>query len=196
MTFEAALATVKTVGAGQGVSYAHAYTTSTRTVLGVVPVGYADGIPRHASGGDGHPGAPVHVGGRRVPIAGRVCMDQVVLDLGPGAAEQPGDRVVLFGTGADGGPTAEDWARSAGTISYEIVTRLGARVPRVHVDSEQAADGAADGTSPTGASAAAGGRTAPEAGGAPPPPPGSTVPVTAVPATAGPVATEPARAGR
>lgn len=195
MTFEAQLATVKTVGAGQGVSYAHAYTTSTRTVLGVVPVGYADGIPRHASGGPAHPGAPVLVGGRRVPIAGRVCMDQVVLDLGPGAGEQPGDRVVLFGAGADGGPTAEDWARSAGTISYEIVTRLGARVPRVHVDSEQAVDGAADGTALAAAAPASSGvsgeRTMLDAGVAPPPPRTS-----AVPGTAAPVTTEPARAGR
>jgi alanine racemase len=61
-------------------------------------------------------------------------MDQVMVDLGPGATEVAGDRVVLFGTGADGGPTAQDWADAAGTISYEIVTRLGARVPRVYVD--------------------------------------------------------------
>jgi alanine racemase len=145
MTFEAELATVKTVGAGQGVSYAHAYTTSERTVLAVVPVGYADGVPRHASGSADHPGGPVLVGGRRVRVAGRVCMDQVVLDLGPDAREQPGDRVELFGTGAHGGPTAEDWARCAGTIGYEIVTRLGARVPRVHVDSEVPPRPAADG---------------------------------------------------
>jgi alanine racemase len=136
MTLEAELATVKTVGAGQGVSYGHAYVTAGETVLGVVPLGYADGIPRHASGSTGHPGGPVLVGGRRLGIAGRVCMDQFVLDLGPGALEVAGDRVELFGTGVDGGPTAEDWARSAGTISYEIVTRLGSRVPRVHVDSE------------------------------------------------------------
>jgi alanine racemase len=136
MTLEAELATVKTVGAGQGVSYGHAYVTAGETVLGVVPLGYADGIPRHASGSTGHPGGPVLVGGRRLGIAGRVCMDQFVLDVGPGALEVAGDRVELFGTGVDGGPTAEDWARSAGTISYEIVTRLGSRVPRVHVDSE------------------------------------------------------------
>lgn len=136
MTFEAELANVKRVGSGQGVSYAHAYTTPCSTVLGVVPVGYGDGVPRHASGSAERPGAPVLVGGRRVPIAGRVCMDQVVLDLGPDARERAGDRVELFGTGAGGGPTAEDWARAAGTISYEIVTRLGARVPRVHVDRE------------------------------------------------------------
>jgi alanine racemase len=136
MTLEAELVTVKTVPAGQGVSYAHAYVTPSETVLGVVPLGYADGIPRHASGAVGHPGGPVLVGGRRLEIAGRVCMDQVVLDLGPGAREVAGDRVELFGTGAHGGPTAQDWAHAAGTISYEIVTRLGSRVPRVHVDGD------------------------------------------------------------
>ncbi|MFI2754297.1 alanine racemase [Cellulomonas sp. P22] len=140
MTLEAELATVKAVPAGQGVSYTHAYVTPGETVLGVVPIGYADGVPRHASGSPDHPGGPLLVGGRRLRVAGRVCMDQVVVDLGPGAREQAGDRVELFGTGAAGGPTAEDWARAAGTISYEIVTRLGARVPRVHVDTA-AADG-------------------------------------------------------
>jgi alanine racemase len=134
MTLEAELATVKPVPAGHGVSYAHQYVTSRATVLGVVPLGYADGIPRHASGTQDVPGGPVLVGGRRAAVTGRVCMDQVVLDLGPGATDVAGDRVELFGTGAAGGPTAQDWAEAAGTISYEIVTRIGARVPRVHVD--------------------------------------------------------------
>ena len=134
MTLEAELATVKRVPAGQGVSYGHQYVTERATTLGVVPIGYADGVPRHASGSGVTLGGPVQVGGRRLGVAGRVCMDQFVLDLGPDAVEQAGDRVVLFGTGAHGGPTAEDWARAAGTISYEITTRLGARVPREHVD--------------------------------------------------------------
>ena len=139
MTLEAELANVKAVPGGHGVSYAHQYVTTHDTVLGLVPLGYADGIPRHASGTQEQPGGPVRVGGRTLGVAGRVCMDQVVLDLGPGATEQAGDRVELFGTGRDGGPTAQDWAVAAGTISYEIVTRIGARVPRVHVDSERAA---------------------------------------------------------
>jgi alanine racemase len=135
MTLEAELVSVKEVPAGYGVSYGHAYTTPTATVLGVVPLGYADGIPRHASGSlPEHPGGPVQVGGRRLAVAGRVCMDQFVVDLGPGAREVAGDRVELFGTGADGGPLAEDWARAAGTIGYEIVTRLGVRVPRVYLN--------------------------------------------------------------
>ncbi|WP_448061930.1 alanine racemase [Cellulomonas hominis] len=143
MTFEAELATVKSLPAGHGVSYSHRYVTAQDTVLGVVPVGYADGVPRHASGLDARPGAPLQVGGRRLSIAGRVCMDQVVVDLGPGAAEQAGDRVELFGTGAGGGPTAQDWADAADTISYEIVTRLGSRVPRVYVGAQELAADAA-----------------------------------------------------
>ncbi|MCR1984378.1 hypothetical protein NSA53_19280, partial [Cellulosimicrobium cellulans] len=112
-------------------------------------------IPRHASGGGpaGAPGGPVLVGarpgepgGRVVRVAGRVCMDQLVLDLGPDATERAGDVVTLFGAGdgaARGGvPTAEDWAQAAGTISYEITTRLGARVPREHVGTHVLDDGA------------------------------------------------------
>lgn len=136
MTVEAELVTVKRVPAGHGVSYNHHYVTDRETTLGVVPLGYADGVPRHASGVDGAPGAPLGAHGRRLAIAGRVCMDQVVVDLGPDATEAAGDVVELFGTGADGGPTAQDWAEACGTISYEIVARLGARVPRVHVDPE------------------------------------------------------------
>ncbi|WP_265520667.1 alanine racemase [Oerskovia flava] len=154
MTLEAQLVTVKRVAAGHGVSYAHAYSTSQETVLGVVPLGYSDGVPRHASGLlPEHPGGPVLVGGpvedvaqggstgRVLHVAGRVCMDQFVLDLGPYATEQAGDVVTLFGPGAGlargGAPTAEDWAQAAGTISYEITTRLGSRVPRVHVDGDE-----------------------------------------------------------
>ncbi len=137
MALRAHLANVKAVSAGQGVSYAHAYTTTAPTMLGLVPLGYADGIPRHASGGTQGLGGPMLVGegetARILRIAGRVCMDQVVLDLGPRATEQPGDVVTLFGPAGDDPidtPSAQDWAEAAGTISYEIVTRLGARVPR------------------------------------------------------------------
>lgn len=138
MRLEASLATVKPVVAGTGISYGHLATTSQATNLGIVPLGYSDGIPRHASGNlPAQPGGPIRVGSgataRTLPIAGRVCMDQVVLDLGPGATEQAGDTVVLFGSGADSEPTAEDWAVAADTISYEIITRIGARVPRVYV---------------------------------------------------------------
>ena len=91
-------------------------------------MGYADGIPR-AAGNRG----PMLVGGRRYPVAGRVCMDQVVLDLGAEYAGAAGDEVVVLGRGADGEPTAQDWATATGTINYEIVTRMSGRLPRVYL---------------------------------------------------------------
>ncbi|WP_338677226.1 alanine racemase [Streptomyces sp. SCSIO 30461] len=131
MTLKVSVALVKGVPAGHGVSYGHHYITDTETALGLVPVGYADGIPRHASGR-----GPVLVGGAWRRVAGRVAMDQFVVDLGPdGAARvQEGDVAVLFGPGDRGEPTAEDWAEAADTIAYEIVTRIGARVTRVHLN--------------------------------------------------------------
>jgi len=129
MTLTARLALAKRVPAGHGVSYLHRYVTERDTTLGLVPLGYADGIPRVATNC-----GPVLAAGRRRTIAGTVCMDQFVLDLGDDPA-QAGDEVVLFGPGDRGEPTAEDWARATGTISYEIVTRIGPRVPRVVVGS-------------------------------------------------------------
>ncbi|MFF4970483.1 alanine racemase [Streptomyces sp. NPDC001083] len=131
MTLSASLALVKHVPGGHGVSYGHHYVTPGPTTLGLIPVGYADGIPRHASGT-----GPVLVGGKWRTVAGRVAMDQFVVDLG-GDEPPPGAEAVLFGPGDRGEPTAEDWARAAGTIAYEIVTRIGTRVPRVHVNREQ-----------------------------------------------------------
>ncbi|MEV5639669.1 alanine racemase [Streptomyces flaveolus] len=128
MTLSAALALVKQVPGGHGVSYGHHYTTPGETTLGLVPLGYADGIPRHASST-----GPVLVDGKWRTIAGRVAMDQFVVDLG-GDRPPPGAEAVLFGPGERGEPTAEDWAQAAGTIAYEIVTRIGARVPRVYVN--------------------------------------------------------------
>jgi alanine racemase len=134
MTLSASLALVKHVPAGHGVSYGHTYRTSGATTLALVPLGYADGVPRHASGT-----APVLAAGKWRTVAGRVAMDQFVVDLG-GDAASAGDEVVLFGPGDRGEPTAEDWARAAGTISYEIVTRISARVSRVYTN-EQASTG-------------------------------------------------------
>jgi len=127
MTARARVMLTKRVPAGQGVSYGHTYTTTAETTLAVVPLGYADGIPRAVSNK-----APILLAGAHRTIAGRVCMDQVVLDCGddPVAA---GDVAVLFGPGDDGEPTADDWAAAADTINYEIVSRFGSlRVPRVH----------------------------------------------------------------
>ncbi|WP_282700755.1 alanine racemase [Streptomyces sp. CC219B] len=128
MTLSASLALVKRVAGGHGVSYGHHYSTPGETTLGLVPVGYADGVPRHASGS-----GPVLVDGKWRTVAGRVAMDQFVVDLG-GDEPAVGTEAVLFGPGDRGEPTAEDWAQAAGTIAYEIVTRIGTRVPRVYVD--------------------------------------------------------------
>jgi alanine racemase len=126
MTLRARLALVKRVPPGTGVSYGHRYVTTRETTLGLVPLGYADGIPRTAAG------QPlVYARGRRWPIAGTVCMDQFVVDFGDEPVAE-GDEVVLFGPGGDGEPTAQEWGETLGTISYEIVTGIGARVPRVH----------------------------------------------------------------
>ncbi|MCX2184364.1 alanine racemase [Streptomyces sp. SKN60] len=127
MSLKASIALVKQVPAGHGVSYGHHYVTPDETTLGLIPLGYADGIPRHASGR-----GPVLVGDRVRTVAGRVAMDQFVVDLG-GDAPEPGTEAVLFGPGDRGEPTAQDWAEAADTIAYEIVTRIGARVPRVYV---------------------------------------------------------------
>lgn len=127
MQLRAQLINVKPVPAGAAVSYGGTWTAPADTVLGLVPLGYGDGIPRAASNR-----ARVLVGGRLVPIRGRVCMDQFVVDLGPGATDAVGDEVVLFG--AAGAPSASDWARDCGTIGYEIVTRLPQRLARVPAD--------------------------------------------------------------
>ncbi|WP_121748702.1 alanine racemase [Streptomyces sp. E2N166] len=128
MTLAASLALVKQVPGGHGVSYGHHYTTPGETTLGLVPLGYADGVPRHASST-----GPVLVDGKWRTVAGRIAMDQFVVDLG-GDRPEPGTEAVLFGPGDRGEPTAEDWAQAAGTIGYEIVTRIGSRVPRVHLN--------------------------------------------------------------
>jgi alanine racemase len=127
MTARARVALTKRVPAGQGVSYGLTYTTDRETTLALIPIGYADGVPRHASNA-----GPVRLGGRNRTIAGRVCMDQIVLDCGDDPVA-PGDIATLFGSGVDGGPTATDWAEVVGTINYEIVTRFGSpRIPRVY----------------------------------------------------------------
>jgi alanine racemase len=128
MSLWSTVALSKRVPAGSGVSYLHRYTTEAETTLALVPLGYADGIPRNATNT-----AQVQLGGVRRTIAGTVCMDQFVLDVGadPVAA---GDEVLLFGSGSAGEPTAQDWADWLGTINYEIVTRVGPRVPRTYVE--------------------------------------------------------------
>ena len=124
MTAVARLALTKDIAAGEGVSYGHIWHADHATRVGLVPVGYGDGVPRHAGNR-----AEVLVGDTRRPIRGRVCMDQFVVEI-VDVDVAPGDLVTLFGTGQRGEPTAQDWAEWCGTISYEIVTRIGGRFER------------------------------------------------------------------
>ncbi|WP_422390365.1 alanine racemase [Arthrobacter sp. N1] len=137
MTFSTVVSHCKEVPAGQGVSYGYAYRTQKATTLGLIPVGYGDGVPRIATG------APVLVEGRMYPVVGRIAMDQLVVDFGAtGLADTPnsllGRRAVLFG-GA-GAPAVEDWAAAAQTINYEIVTRISDRVERVYLEASRESD--------------------------------------------------------
>jgi len=130
MTFRTRVALVKRIAAGEGVSYGHEWVAPSDRVLALVPTGYADGVPRRLGGT-----MTVQLAGRRRPVVGRVCMDQVVVDLGPAAEAADavvtaGDEVVLFGPGDAGEPTAAEWARWLDTIHYEVVTGVGCR-PRV-----------------------------------------------------------------
>lgn len=126
MTVRARVAAVRRVPAGKGVSYDYTYRTERETTLALVPLGYAEGIPRHASSR-----GPVRIGGRTFRVSGRVAMDQFVVDVGD-LDVAVGDEVVLFGDPATGAPTADDWAEAADTINYEIVTRLGGRLRRTY----------------------------------------------------------------
>jgi alanine racemase len=126
MTLPAPVVSVRRVRAGTTVGYGHTWTAPGVTHLGLLPLGYADGLPRAASGR-----AEVLVRGRRRPVVGRLSMDQVVVDLGADAdAVEPGEIVTVFGPGDAGEPTVAEWAAWAGTIEHEIVTGIGRRVHR------------------------------------------------------------------
>ena len=126
MQLRARLHLVKSVPANTPVGYGATAHTSMDTKLGIVAMGYADGIPRIAQG------AGVFIDGLRAPIIGRVSMDQFVVDLGAGSTAQSGDWVIVFGDGTKGEYTADDWGAASKSINYEIVTRIGPRVPRIY----------------------------------------------------------------
>lgn len=126
MQLRAKLHLVKKVPAGSPVGYGASAVTERETTLGVVAMGYADGIPRNTQG------AGIFFAGNRAPIIGRVSMDQFVVDLGSDSTAQSGDWAIVFGSGKAGEYTADEWAAAAGTINYEIVTRIGPRVPRIY----------------------------------------------------------------
>lgn len=127
MRVSAQVVQLKRVPAGHGVSYGYLYKTPKETTLALVPFGYAEGLPRIATGK-----AQVQLRGKRYTILARIAMDQFVLDIGDDECEL-GDEVIIIGDGANGEPTAEELATAAGTINYEIVTRLGGRAKRVYL---------------------------------------------------------------
>jgi alanine racemase len=128
MTLTCPVAMVKTVRAGEGVSYGHTWTADHDTSVALLPIGYADGVFRALSGR-----FEVLINGRLRPSVGRICMDQFMVDLGPGPTDvTEGDRAVLFGPGAAGESTAQEWADLLGTIHYEVVTSPRGRITRTY----------------------------------------------------------------
>jgi alanine racemase len=134
MSLRAKLHLVKEVAAHSPVGYGATAITQHDTKLGIVAMGYADGIPRIAQG------AGIFVHGKRAPLIGRVSMDQFVVDLGPDSQAISGEWVEVFGDGVAGGYTAEEWGSASGSINYEIVTRIGPRVPRIYRSSSPATE--------------------------------------------------------
>ena len=127
MKLKAKLNLVKDVKAGASVGYGGTAVIKSDTKLGVVALGYADGIPRNTNNLAG-----VFVNKKRAPIIGRVSMDQFVVDLGVTSTAKTGDEVIVFGDGSSGEYTVDEWAKAANTINYEIITRIGPRVPRIY----------------------------------------------------------------
>ncbi|MGH3561448.1 MAG: alanine racemase C-terminal domain-containing protein, partial [Mycobacterium sp.] len=134
MTVKCVVALVRSIQAGEGVSYGHTWTAGHDTNLALLPIGYADGVFRSLSGR-----FDVLINGRRRRNVGRVCMDQFIVDLGSGPVDaSEGDEAILFGPGSHGEPTAQDWADMLGTVHYEVVTSPRGRVTRTY---RQAATG-------------------------------------------------------
>lgn len=131
MTLQAEVVAVRNVAAGVGVSYDYTYRPERDTSLALLAIGYGDGVPRAIS----NTGVEVVIRGRRYPIVGRVAMDQIIVDLGATETDVvAGDQAILFGDAHRGEPTVAEWADAAGTINYEIITRIGPRVKRVGVE--------------------------------------------------------------
>ncbi len=132
MTVKCAVALVKSIRAGEGVSYGHTWIAPRDTTLALLPVGYADGVFRSLGGR-----LEVLINGRRRSGVGRICMDQFVVDLGPGPVDvAEGDEAILFGPGGGGEPTAQDWADLLGTIHYEVVTSPRGRITRTYREAQ------------------------------------------------------------
>jgi alanine racemase len=133
MTVKCVVALVKSIQAGEGVSYGHTWIAQQDTTVALMPIGYADGVFRSLGGR-----LEVQINGRRRPGVGRICMDQFLVDLGPGAVDvADGDEAVLFGPGTHGEPTAQEWADLLDTIHYEVVTSPRGRIIRTYREAEK-----------------------------------------------------------
>ncbi len=132
LSLRAKVTLVRRLDAGERPSYGRLYGLAAESTIATVPLGYADGVPRHYF----THGGTVLVRSERRPLAGMVTMDQIVVDCGPGAEVAVGDDVVLIGTQGAESVTASDWAEVLGTIAHEVFCGIGGRVPRVVVDGE------------------------------------------------------------
>jgi alanine racemase len=133
MTVKCTVALVKSIRAGEGVSYGHTWIAQQDTTVALMPIGYADGVFRSLGGR-----LEVQINGRRRPGVGRICMDQFLVDLGPGAVDvADGDEAILFGSGTRGEPTAQEWADLLDTIHYEVVTSPRGRIIRTYREAEK-----------------------------------------------------------
>jgi alanine racemase len=132
MTVKCAVALVKSIKAGEGVSYGHTWIAQQDTTVALMPIGYADGVFRSLGGR-----LDVLINGRRHAGVGRICMDQFLVDLGPGHVDiAEGDEAILFGPGTHGEPIAQDWADLLDTIHYEVVTSPRGRITRTYREAE------------------------------------------------------------
>jgi alanine racemase len=132
MTVKCTVALVKSIRAGEGVSYGHTWIAQQDTTVALMPIGYADGVFRSLGGR-----LDVLINGRRRAGVGRICMDQFLVDLGPGHVDvTEGDEAILFGPGTRGEPTAQEWADLIDTIHYEVVTSPRGRITRTYREAE------------------------------------------------------------
>lgn len=128
MTLKAKVSNIKTLPDKTGISYGHIFSTKGESKIATIPLGYADGYSRSLSGK-----ASAYIGGIRVPLVGRVCMDQLMLDVTHLESVNIGDEVVLFGQGNEGYPHVDEISSLLGTINYEVVCMMGRRIPRVYI---------------------------------------------------------------
>ncbi len=131
MTLKSSVSHIKTIGKGSGVSYNHLYVAKDKTKIATLPIGYADGYSRMLTGK-----AHVYIKGKRAEVVGKICMDQMMIDITGIEDVSIGDEVILFGY-EDNCPSVEEIAEWLGTINYEVVCMMGRRVPRIYIKNDK-----------------------------------------------------------